>query len=170
MFFFCHYSHLNQNLKLLYQNLSLFHWHLTHNVWTSAFPCSLEGLAIHTGLFPAPSVRPQVPINHRLLQWPLPKALHWFLLAIFAILYGLAQVNFTSFSSENDTLHEFHETCHYVTFIVEVNSHQRWKQTRFHICFHLRCELTTTMNVTVWQVSWNSCIWRWVDDLLSFLT
>ena len=38
-----------------------------------------------------------------------------------------------------------------------VNSHQRWKQTRFRICFHLWCELTITMNVTEWQVSWNSC-------------
>ena len=37
-----------------------------------------------------------------------------------------------------------------------VNSHQRWKQTRFRICFHLWCELTSTMNVTEWQVSWNS--------------
>ena len=38
-----------------------------------------------------------------------------------------------------------------------VNSHQRWKQIRFHVCFHLLCELTSTMNVTEWQVSWNSC-------------
>ena len=38
-----------------------------------------------------------------------------------------------------------------------VNSHQRWKQTRFRVCFHLWCELTITMNVTKWQVSWNSC-------------
>ena len=37
-----------------------------------------------------------------------------------------------------------------------VNSHQRWKQTRFRVCFHLWCELTSTMNVTEWQVSWNS--------------
>ena len=28
-----------------------------------------------------------------------------------------------------------------------VNSHQRWKQTRFRVCFHLWCELTSTMNV-----------------------
>ena len=39
----------------------------------------------------------------------------------------------------------------------QVNSHQRWKQTRFRICFHLWCELTNTMNVTEWQVSWYSC-------------
>ena len=38
-----------------------------------------------------------------------------------------------------------------------VNSHQRWKQTRFRVCFHLWCELTSTMNVTEWQVSWTSC-------------
>ena len=37
-----------------------------------------------------------------------------------------------------------------------VNSHQRWKQTRFRVCFHLWCELTRTTNVTEWQVSWNS--------------
>ena len=39
-----------------------------------------------------------------------------------------------------------------------VNAHQRWKQMRFRICFHLWCELTITMNVTEWQVSWNSCL------------
>ena len=38
-----------------------------------------------------------------------------------------------------------------------VNSHQRWKQTRFRVWFHLWCELTSTMNVTEWQVSGNSC-------------
>ena len=38
-----------------------------------------------------------------------------------------------------------------------VNSHQRWNQMRFRVCFHLWCELTSTMNVTEWQVSWNSC-------------
>ena len=40
-----------------------------------------------------------------------------------------------------------------------VNSHQRWKQTRFRVCFHLWCELTSTVNVTEWQLSWNSCNW-----------
>ena len=58
---------------------------------------------------------------------------------------------------KNKLVHEFHEACHSVTFIVLVNSHQRWKQTRFRVCFHLWCELTSTMNVTEWQVSWNSC-------------
>ena len=38
-----------------------------------------------------------------------------------------------------------------------VNSHQRWKQTQFPVCFHLWCKLTSAMNVTEWQVSWNSC-------------
>ena len=37
-----------------------------------------------------------------------------------------------------------------------VNSHQRWKQMRFRVWPHLWCELTSTMNVTEWQVSWNS--------------
>ena len=68
--------------------------------------------------------------------------------------------------------HEFHETYHSITFYfmkkrlqtmlwhhyARVNSHQRWKQTRFRVCFHLWCELTSTMKVTEWQVSWNS--WR----------
>ena len=39
---------------------------------------------------------------------------------------------------------------------IRVNSHQRWKQMRFRVCFHLWCELTSTMNETEWQVSWNS--------------
>ena len=59
-----------------------------------------------------------------------------------------------------------------------VNSHQRWKQTRFRVCFHLWCELTLALwchsivwslffmkyNVTEWQVSWNS--WRDLRTLL----
>ena len=67
--------------------------------------------------------------------------------------------------------HEFHENGHSVTFNfmkkrlqtmlwhhnTKVNSHQRWKQTRFRICFHLWCEVTSTINVTELQVSWNSC-------------
>ena len=39
-----------------------------------------------------------------------------------------------------------------------VNSHQRWKQTQFRVCFHLWCELTSSMKVTEWQVPWNSCV------------
>ena len=52
-----------------------------------------------------------------------------------------------------------------------VNSHQRWKQTRFRICFHLWHELTLVLwchsivwslfflnyNAIEWQISWNSC-------------
>ena len=67
--------------------------------------------------------------------------------------------------------HEFHETCLSFTFIVLVNSHQRRKQTRNCVCFHLWCELTLALwchiiiwslffmklNVAEWQVSWNSC-------------
>ena len=63
------------------------------------------------------------------------------------------------------------QTCHSVTFYfmkkrlqtmlwhgnTKVNSHQRWKQTRFRVCFYLWCELTSTMNVTEWQVSWSLC-------------
>ena len=65
--------------------------------------------------------------------------------------------------------HEFHETCHSITFYIikktpndavttlhRVNSHQRWKQMWNWICFHLWCKLTSTINVTEWQVSWNS--------------
>ena len=72
--------------------------------------------------------------------------------------------------SFNCYFHEFHETCHSITFLFDkkrlqtmlwhhyarVNSHQRWKQTLFCVCYHLRCELTIAMNVTEWQVSWNS--------------
>ena len=66
--------------------------------------------------------------------------------------------------------HEFHETCHPVTFIVLVNSRQRWKQMRNRVCFHLWCELTSTMNVTEWQVSWTSCPSRFTVDRLSHVT
>ena len=45
-----------------------------------------------------------------------------------------------------------------------VNSHQRWKQTRFRVCLHLWCELTSTINITEWQVSWNSWAHNWIND------
>ena len=51
--------------------------------------------------------------------------------------------------------HEFHETCHSVTLIVLVNSHQRWKQTWNHVCFHLWCELTLAL---WWK---KSVLWRY---------
>ena len=63
-------------------------------------------------------------------------------------------------AKQSDTAHEFHETCHSAIFYVmkkrlqtllwhlnvRVNSDQRWKQMRFRICFHLWCELTSTMS------------------------
>ena len=60
-------------------------------------------------------------------------------------------------------IHEFHETCHSVTFIVLVNSHQRWKQTRNRVCFHLWCELTVALwcHSIVWSLfSWNKMLWN----------
>ena len=48
----------------------------------------------------------------------------------------------------------------------KVNSHQRWKQTRFRVCFHLWCELTSKINVTEWQVPWSS----WFNDQFSWQT
>ena len=54
--------------------------------------------------------------------------------------------------------HEFHETCHSVTFIVLVNSQQRWQQMRNRICFHLWCELTLALwcHSIIWSLfSWN---------------
>ena len=56
---------------------------------------------------------------------------------------------------------EFHETCHSVTFIVLVNSHQRWKQTRNRVCFLLWCELTLALwcHSIAWSLfSWNKMI------------
>ena len=46
-----------------------------------------------------------------------------------------------------------------------VNSHQRWKQTWFRVCFHLWCELISTMNVTERQVSWNSWYASWKENI-----
>ena len=45
-----------------------------------------------------------------------------------------------------------------ITFIVLVNSHQRWKLTRNRVCFHLWCELTLALwcHSIVWSLfSWN---------------
>ena len=53
---------------------------------------------------------------------------------------------------------EVHETCHSDTFIVLVNSHQRWKQTRNRVCFHHWRELTLALwcHSIVWSLfSWN---------------
>ena len=41
---------------------------------------------------------------------------------------------------------------------VRVNSHQRWKQTRFRVCFHLWCELT----LALWchSIVWSLFLWN----------
>ena len=72
--------------------------------------------------------------------------------------------------------HEFHETCDSVTLYFKkrlqtmlwhlnarVNSHRRWKQMRFRVCFYLWCELTSAMNIMKWQVSSNSCSVYWLE-------
>ena len=56
--------------------------------------------------------------------------------------------------------HEFHETCHSVTFIVLINSHQRWKQTQNRICFHLWCESTLVLlrcHSIIWSLFFMFC-------------
>ena len=45
---------------------------------------------------------------------------------------------------------------HSVTFIVLVNPHQRWKQTRNRVCFHLWCELTLAF-AFIFGVNWLWC-------------
>ena len=69
---------------------------------------------------------------------------------------GIALGLITSFEATRS--HESHETCHSAIFIVLVNSHQRWKQTRNRVCFHLWCELTMALwcHSIVWSLfSWN---------------
>ena len=53
--------------------------------------------------------------------------------------------------------------------LTRVNSHQRWKQTRFRVCLHLWCELTNTMSaigytalIIFWQNSLPANIRKWV--------
>ena len=58
------------------------------------------------------------------------------------IFQGQAKISKSKIFPPKKLFHEFHGTCHSVTFIVMVNSHQRWKQTRNRVCFHLWCELT----------------------------
>ena len=67
--------------------------------------------------------------------------------------------------------HEFHETCHSLTFYFMKKDSKRCCDTtmpesihtkdesklQFSACFRLWCELTTTINVTEWQVSWILC-------------
>ena len=54
--------------------------------------------------------------------------------------------------------HEFHESCYSVTLIVLVISHQRWKQTRNRVCFHLWCELT----LALWC---HSIVWSFFHEI-----
>ena len=84
----------------------------------------------------------------------------------------LAQWVQSSFVTSHHCLayREFHESYHSVTFIVLVNSHQRWKQMQNRVCFHLWCELTLALwcqsiiwslffmkyNAMEWRISWNS--------------
>ena len=55
--------------------------------------------------------------------------------------------------------HEFHETCHSITFIVLVSGQftPKMKANAVLCLLYLRCELTRTMIVKEWQISWNSC-------------
>ena len=55
--------------------------------------------------------------------------------------------------------------CYDTTMLESIHTKDESK-LRFSTCFHLWCELTTTINVTEWQVSWISChvnnnITRW---------
>ena len=72
---------------------------------------------------------------------------------------GGAKISKSKIFRPKKPFHEFHETCHSATFIVIVNSHQRWKQKRNRICFHLWCELTLALwfHSIVWEsfFSWN---------------
>ena len=77
--------------------------------------------------------------------------------------------------SPHCSAHEFHETCHSVTFIVLVNSHQRWKQTRNRVCFHLWCELTLALwchSIVCSLFSWNKMYrndkFHGIDDLMKY--
>ena len=72
----------------------------------------------------------------------------WEILLLFTILQNSRWQLFFPCSNQakrTGTIHEFHETCQSVIFIVLVNSHQRWKQTRNRVCFHLWCELTLAL-------------------------
>ena len=52
------------------------------------------------------------------------------------------------------TSHEFHETCHCITFIVMVNSSLVWIDSGVVVSQH---RLESFFHVMEWQVSWNSC-------------
>ena len=94
---------------------------------------------------------------------------HWMVLFSLDLKWSWGVVQFASWGmfipKQLSLSHEFHENHHSVTFYfiknrlqtmlwhhnARVNSHQRWKQTRFRVCFHLWCELTSTMNVTEYK-------------------
>ena len=64
-----------------------------------------------------------------------------------------------SFCFAKCTFHEFHETCHSVTFYF-MKKDSKWccdtTTPELCVCFYLWCELTSTINVREWQVAWNS--------------
>ena len=77
----------------------------------------------------------------------------------------------TSFNNHVLSIHEFHETCHSVTFIVLVNSHQRWKQTRNRVCFHLWCELTLALwcHSIVWGLFFQAIKCNGMTSFMEFM-
>ena len=64
-------------------------------------------------------------------------------------------------------VHDFQETCHSVTFIVLVNSHQRWKQTQKRICFHLWSELTLAL--WCYSIVWSLFSWNKMTSFTEFM-
>ena len=64
-------------------------------------------------------------------------------------------------------IYGFHETCHSVTFIVLVNSHQRGKQTRNHVCFHLWCELTMALRCRI--IAWSLFLEMKYNGITNFM-
>ena len=83
--------------------------------------------------------------------------LHWRHRPILSITFSVLIAEISQTQIVN-WVHEFQETCHFVTLIVVVNSHQRWKQTRNRFCFHLWCELTLALwsHNIIWSIS-NKC-------------
>ena len=95
---------------------------------------------------------PQLPTAAYKYIFIHPRSLAQFLVLI------IWHIVFLQIHRSGHTSHEFHETCHSVTCIVLVNSHQRWKQTRYCVCFHLWCELTLALwcHSIIWsRFSWN---------------
>ena len=95
-------------------------------------------------------------------------------LDVFQMLNILDATNII-FAFSSVAIHEFHETCHSVTFIVLVNSHQKmkanaeprllsslvWIDSDVVVSLHLLESFFMKENVTEWQVVWNSWyIWQ----------